>query len=107
MIVSQDGQTIDGIISERDIAYSLADRKGDLPLVFVSALMTRKVVTCSPEDSLSRAAALMHQHRIRHLPVVHEGQLKGLVSMRDILASRVDELEKKSSMALNLVSSAE
>ena len=96
MVVSQDGSKVDGIISERDIAYSLADRRGDLHLLPVSALMTRNVVACDPEDSLSDVARLMTKHNIRHLPVKKDERLLGLISMRDIIAHRLDKLESKS-----------
>lgn len=68
MVVSSDGQTIDGI-SERDIAYSLADRRGELHLLPVSSLMTRNVITCTPEAGLAEIMGQMMRHRIRHLPV--------------------------------------
>lgn len=107
MVVSQDGQTIDGIISERDIAYSLAERRGELHLLPVSALMTRKVTTCSPEDSLSQVAALMSRHKIRHLPVEQNGRLVGIVSIRDVLEHRVGEIERKASLVMELVSTSD
>ncbi|MEZ5900375.1 MAG: CBS domain-containing protein [Hyphomicrobiaceae bacterium] len=105
MVVSRDGKTIDGIISERDIAYSLADRRGELHLLKVSALMTRKVVTCTPAHSLSSVAALMSKYRIRHLPVVQEGVLVGLISIRDVLEYRIVEVERKTSLIGRLFSS--
>lgn len=105
MVVSQDGACIDGIISERDIAYSLAERRGELHLLQVSALMTRKVITCKPEDTLSEAAALMNNHRIRHLPVVEAGRLIGIVSIRDVLEHRIGEVERKTGLMNRLIAS--
>jgi CBS domain-containing protein len=96
MVVSHDGQTIDGIVSERDIAYSLAERRGELHLLPVSALMTRKVITCAPDDSLSEAARLMQRHNIRHLPVVDEGRTVGLISIGDVLAFRMGKVVRQS-----------
>jgi signal-transduction protein with cAMP-binding, CBS, and nucleotidyltransferase domain len=107
MVVSDDGQTINGIISERDIAYSLADRRGELHLLPVSALMTREVITCSPEDNLAEIARLMTKHHIRHLPVQAEGQLVGVVSMRDVLEGRLEEIEKKSKLLMNWLTDRE
>ena len=107
MVVSQDGQTIDGIISERDIAYSLAERRGELHLLPVSALMTRKVMTCSPEDSLSQAASLMSRYQIRHLPVKQDGRLVGIVSIRDVLEHRIGEIERKAALVMDLVSKSD
>src|SRR5262245_34876873 len=70
MVVSSDGRTPEGIISERDIAYSLAERRGELHLLPVSALMTRRVITCTSESHVLEVMSLMRQHHIRHVPVV-------------------------------------
>jgi CBS domain-containing protein len=107
MIVTADGETIDGIISERDIAYSLADRRGELHLLPVSTLMTRDVITCSPHDSLSEVARLMTKHHIRHLPVKADQQLIGLISIRDVLEWRLDEVESKSKLLMNWLADPE
>lgn len=98
VVVSHNGRTIDGIISERDIAYSLAERRGDLHLLQVSALMTKQVVTCSPDDSLNEAALMMSQRRVRHLPVNADGQLAGIISLRDVLEYRLNTLERRSAV---------
>jgi CBS domain-containing protein len=102
MVVSSNGQKIDGIISERDIAYSLAERRGDLHLLPVSALMTREVVTCAPEDSLRDAARLMKTHNIRHLPVKQGDRMMGIISIRDVLEHRIDEIERRSNLVMRL-----
>ena len=107
MVVSDDGQTIDGIISERDIAYSLADRRGELHLLPVSALMTRDVITCSPDNSLSEVVRLMAMHHIRHLPVTLGDQLIGIISIRDVLQCRLDEVESKSKLLMNWLADPE
>lgn len=95
MVVSHDGRTPDGIISERDIAYSLAERRGELHLLPVSALMTRRVVTCTPACRLLEVMALMRQHHIRHVPVIDDNQLVGIVSMRDVMEYRLNEMERR------------
>jgi len=95
MVVSHDGRKLDGIISERDVAYGLAERRGELHLLPVSALMTRRVITCSPECALSEVVHLMRQHHIRHIPVVNKGQLAGIVSMRDVMEYRLNEIERR------------
>lgn len=99
MVVSDDGRAINGIISERDIAYSLAERRGELHLLTVSALMVRQVVTASPEDSMSDVMGLMKAHHIRHVPVKEDGCLAGIVSMRDALEFRLNEIERKANFA--------
>lgn len=95
MVVSHDGRTLDGIISERDIAYSLAERRGELHLLPVSALMTRRVITCSPECGLTDVMHLMRQHHIRHVPIVDEGRLAGIISIRDVMEYRLNEMERR------------
>ena len=59
----------------------------------VSKLMTKSVITCSPDDSVAAVAAVMTQRRIRHLPVVVAGKLAGLVSIGDVLKHRLDEVQ--------------
>ncbi|HEX2841269.1 CBS domain-containing protein [Hyphomicrobium sp.] len=99
MVVSDNGHAIDGIISERDIAYSLAERRGELHLLPVSALMVRRVITCSPQDTMSYVMELMKVHHIRHIPVQDAGRLAGVISMRDALEFRLDEIERKANLA--------
>ena len=93
MIVSDDGHSIEGIISERDLAYGLAKYADDLPNVSVSELMTTDVITCSPRDSVSEIAKVMTQRRIRHLPVKDGDQLVGIITIGDVLKHRLDEMQ--------------
>jgi CBS domain-containing protein len=93
MIVSSDGRSIDGIVSERDLAYALAAHGNELPTVTVARLMTRVVVVCSPEDGITDVMKLMTQRRIRHLPVKQGEQLVGIISIGDVLKHRLDEVE--------------
>jgi CBS domain-containing protein len=97
-VVSSDGQTFEGVISERDIAYGLSVHKGKLHTMPVSALMTKAVITCSPEDSVATVASTMLTRNIRHLPVEQDKRLIGVISMRDVLNSRLDELQRQASM---------
>jgi CBS domain-containing protein len=96
IVVSHNGIAIDGIISERDVAYSLAERRGELHLLQVSALMTKQVVTCSPSDTLQEVSLVMTKKRIRHLPVKDNGQLVGIISMRDVVEYRLNAMERRS-----------
>ena len=93
MIVSDDGSSIEGIISERDLAYGLATHGSNLPYVAVSELMTKEVITCSPRDSVSEIAKVMTQRRIRHLPVKDGHQLVGIITIGDVLKHRLDEMQ--------------
>lgn len=93
MVVSRDGNSIDGIVSERDLAYGLAAHGIELPTIAVSRLMTNVVIVCSPEDSITNVMRLMTQKRVRHVPVKEGDQLVGIISIGDILKHRLDELE--------------
>ena len=93
MVVSDDGRTIEGIISERDIAYALAAHGSELSRIAVSKLMTRAVIVCSPEDSITDVMKLMTQRRIRHLPVKEGDHLVGIISIGDVLKHRLGEVE--------------
>jgi CBS domain-containing protein len=97
-VVGGDGQSVDGVISERDIAYGLAVHVGDLRKLPVSALMTKTVITCTPGDKVSDVASTMVARNIRHLPVVEENRLVGMISIRDVLNFRVDDLQRQTNM---------
>ena len=93
MIVTSDGQTLDGIISERDIAYGLAAHGAALPSLKVTDLMTRAVITCSLQDTVVEVAKVMTMRRIRHLPVKDGAKLVGVVSIGDVLKTRISQIE--------------
>jgi CBS domain-containing protein len=93
MIVSEDGKTIDGIISERDVSHGVAEHGAKLPALLVSDLMTRGVITCSPDDLITAVARKMTRHRVRHLPVQDAGELVGIVSIGDVIKHRLSEME--------------
>jgi CBS domain-containing protein len=93
MVVSSDGRSVDGMVSERDVAYALAAHGSGLTTLPVSRLMTKAVLVCSPEDSILHVMKLMTQRRIRHLPVKKGDQLVGIISIGDVLKHRLDELE--------------
>ena len=93
MVVKDAKGAVEGIISERDLARGLAEYGSDLPGMAVSELMTKAVVTCAPEDSVATVAKVMTLRRIRHLPVVVDGKLVGLISIGDVLKHRLDEVQ--------------
>ncbi len=102
MLVSQDGDSLDGIVSERDIAYALPARGADLHEVRVSELMTRTVITCSPQDSCGEVAKIMTSRRIRHLPVKEGARIIGVISIGDVLKARLSEIELEASVLRDL-----
>jgi len=93
LVVSADGEAVDGIVSERDIVRGLAARGGAFLADQVAAAMSRPVVTCSPQDKVADLMALVTNRRFRHLPVVEDGRLCGIVSIGDLVKSRLDDIE--------------
>ncbi|HET9143671.1 CBS domain-containing protein [Actinophytocola sp.] len=92
MVVLDDGQVV-GIVSERDVVRQLHERGANLLDVRVADIMTTSVVTCLPTDSVDSLAATMTERRIRHMPVLQDGSLAGIVSIGDVVKSRITELE--------------
>lgn len=89
---------IAGIISERDIARAVAIHGATLPAMRVADLMTSSVVTCSPENSINEIMTTMTAHRFRHMPVVKDGALVGVISIGDVVKYRLGELETEASV---------
>ncbi len=106
-VVSSDGQTIDGVISERDIAYGLSVHRAELHTLPVSALMTKAVITCSPRDDVAKVASTMLSRNIRHIPVYDSSGLVGMVSIRDVLNVRLDELQQETAQLRSLVNQSD
>ncbi len=91
LVVSPDGRRVVGIVSERDIVRRLATDP-DVMTVPVSHVMTANVHTCAPDDEVEQLMVLMTGHRIRHVPVVVDGVLSGIVSIGDVVKHRVTQL---------------
>ena len=93
VVVSTDGRHLQGIISERDIVQALAGH-GEAALAMTAAdLMTRAVVTCPPSESVTYLMRIMTRRRIRHIPVIEDGELAGIVSIGDVVKHRLAEVE--------------
>ena len=93
LVVSANGATVDGIISERDIVHGLADRGAGLMSLKVADVMTRNVITCDLADTVDQLMAEMTNRRIRHFPVVQDERLCGIISIGDVVKNRLDEVE--------------
>ena len=93
LVASDDGETVDGIISERDLVHALAHHGSGLLALTVAEVMTRPAITCEPSESVGELMAEMTNRRIRHLPVVRNGRLCGIVSIGDVVKNRLDEIE--------------
>jgi CBS domain-containing protein len=92
VIVSNDGDALDGIVSERDVVRKLNGNDGVLDAA-VSQIMTAVVHTCEPGDDVDELMAQMTELRIRHVPVLDGGELVGVVSIGDVVKSRINQLE--------------
>jgi CBS domain-containing protein len=106
LVVSGDGRAVEGILSERDVVRALRDRGAELLTLAIREIMTRDVHTCAPGDEIGALARAMTERRFRHVPVVVDGALAGIVSIGDIVKSRVDELETEHDQLIDYISSA-
>ena len=105
LVVSPDGSALAGIVSERDIVRRLA---ADGPTLLdrpVVELMAADVHTCIGSDNVDQLMHLMTEHRIRHLPVVVDGALTGIISIGDVVKTRVDELETEKDQLVDYIRS--
>ena len=93
LVVSSDGEQVEGVISERDIVRALARAGAVLLSMRVGEIMSRDVPVCSPQDTITHVMAEMTRTRHRHLPVVEGGTLRGIVSIGDVVKNRLEELE--------------
>jgi CBS domain-containing protein len=93
LVVSEDGETIVGIVSERDVVRQMDQRGAGLLEAAVASIMTPDVRTCAPDTHVEDLRSTMTDHRIRHVPVVQDGRLVGLVSIGDVVKSTISELE--------------
>jgi len=93
IVVSEDGSTVLGLVSERDIIRGLAEQGAKLLTLSVSEVMTFPVIPCTLGESITSVMTRMTSHRTRHLPVVEGGKLCGIVSIGDVVKYRLDELQ--------------
>lgn len=91
VVLGDDG--LAGIVSERDIVRCLHERGADALRAPVSEIMTTNVATCTPDETVDHLTVLMTERRIRHVPVMFNGRLAGIVSIGDVVKSRMNELE--------------
>ncbi len=92
MVVSEDGETMVGIVSERDVVRKLRDVENARELT-VANIMTTDVRVCAPEDSFGALMMVMTEHRVRHVPVLDDGRLVGVLSIGDAVKYRMEQLE--------------
>ena len=104
VVVSRDGETCEGIVSERDVVRGLAARGASVLSEPVSEVATTAVHIVEPETRIDDVMRLMTQERIRHVPVVTEGKLRGIVSIGDVVKIRIVELERDREALSNYIS---
>jgi CBS domain-containing protein len=106
VIVLDDNADIAGIVSERDVTRGLADHGADILTMSADQIMTAEVITCRPDDGVANLMRKMTAGRFRHLPVVNEGKMIGIVSIGDIVKYRLEELESEASMLQDYIAGA-
>ncbi len=106
LVVTGPEQRIVGIVSERDIVAMLAARGCHALDVPLTAVMTRKVTTCSPSDTISTIMERMTDGKFRHVPVVEQGKLTGIISIGDVVKHRLQEMENEQNALRDYIQTA-
>ena len=101
-----DGDQVAGIISERDVIYCLRDHGSDVLGWPISQVMTAPAITVDPSTPVLSALAMITQRRIRHLPVVADGRLVGIVSIGDLVKQRIERIESEAAAMREYIQSA-
>ena len=97
LVVARDDAVL-GIISERDIVHAFSQYGEPVASMPVRDIMTHGLITAAPGDDLNRVMRLMTRHRVRHLPVLRNGKLAGIISIGDVVKRRLDDLELETSV---------
>lgn len=95
VVVTDDGETIAGILSERDVVRALAIAGDERLEGTVASIMTRKVETCGEDYTINQVMEMMTAGRFRHLPVITQGKLAGLISIGDVVRRRIEDVERE------------
>ena len=104
LVVSDNGRDIQGIISERDVLHALAQYGAAFLAMKVEDVMTRRVVSCVPQDNVKRVMSIMTKGRFRHMPVVGDNGLCGMISIGDVVKQRLEEAEIETNVAREALS---
>ena len=106
MVVTSEAGSVRGIVSERDVVRALHRTGSGLLTEPVSSIMTTAVTTTHPDDNLENLARIMTESRIRHLPVLDDGRLTGIVSIGDVVKNRIDQLESERESLIGYIQSS-
>lgn len=104
LVVSADGVTVEGILSERDIVRELGSRGSGCLQDLVRDMMTADIVTCAPTDQDDAVLARMTEGRFRHMPVMRDGRMLGVISIGDVVKARLSELSMEKQALEGLIS---
>jgi len=97
-LVVTSGKEVLGIISEREIVHALSRYGETVASMPVKEIMRYGVITISPDESVSRVMHLMTRHRVRHMPVLRDGKLAGIISIGDVVKHRLEDLESETNV---------
>lgn len=108
LIVSRDGRYIDGIVTERDVVRSMArsghdEQMPDLDMAPVKSIMTAQVTTCGTDTTIENLMQMMTEGRMRHIPVLRDGIIAGIISIGDLVKHRMAELEDEREALIHYV----
>ena len=103
LVVSSDGDTVEGIVSERDIVRGLQSAGADLLDKPVREVMTEKVITCVATDRAAGIMAVMVSKHLRHIPVLEDGKFVNMISIRDLLQLRLNEVQSEADAMRNYI----
>ena len=106
VLVLRDTDDIAGILSERDIVRGVAEHGTPCLNMAAKDLMTAKVVTCTPKDSIDQVMEMMTDNRIRHLPVAQDGKLVGMISIGDVVKHKILEVEQEAEHMRSYIATA-
>lgn len=93
IVVTNEDGTLAGIVSERDVVRAIAHMGVDVTNEAVSEIMTENIITCERDDSINKIMGIMTSKRFRHMPVVEQGKLEGIISIGDVVQQRIAEAE--------------
>lgn len=105
-VLVMEGGKLVGVLSERDVVRGVAISGGSILEDSVSRLMTKTIITCSLHQHVNEALAMMTDRRIRHLPVIENGELAGMISIGDLVNARINEVEHEADALKTYIASA-
>ncbi|HEY5873939.1 MAG TPA: CBS domain-containing protein [Ilumatobacteraceae bacterium] len=106
VIISSDGAMVDGILSERDIVRALGTRGVECLDMQIQDLMTSAVIGCHPEDTAMSVMEKMTDGRFRHMPVIEQNRMIGVISIGDVVKARINEVQAENAALTDMISNS-